>query len=169
MASIVLGLSLVNGASRAEPIAKPKDVEKFLADFLPKAEPGTFHPGIARILEVQPGSRQKFLALQTNDGKNRGCQVALKDDDSVDSILFSVGGRASKTRQEFTYYKLGPDGVLRLAVHNSGTLKDGKPVKGSGKPEKLDLESSGVKEQLKKELKFWLGGKYLKLVKPATD
>lgn len=64
------------------------------------------------------------------------------------------------------YFKVGLDGKLSAAITISGKRQDGKAVRGSGVKEDLDLTSPAVQAAFKKELDYWLSGRFRRHWKP---
>jgi hypothetical protein len=59
-------------------------------------------------------------------------------------------------------FKLSPEGKVERVVKSTGMLKDGQPIKGTGRFEELAVDAPGVREALDRELAFWLDGQGLK-------
>lgn len=66
------------------------------------------------------------------------------------------------------YYKVGLDGKLQAAIKTTAKRADGKPVRGSGVKEDLDVNSPEVQSRFQKELDYWLSGKFRKHWKPKA-
>lgn len=132
-------------------------------------------PNVAPFLELTPNSPSKAyivdeLARQEDRQPEKICNLVLEKAESSDTLTpkcaVIIDGYVGTDKTVSHYYKVGLDGKLLSAVRLSGKVSSGKPVRGSGVKTDLDINSPEVQASFKKELDFWLSGRYKKYWKP---
>lgn len=132
----------------------------------------------AKLFGLTPGSPTKTIEVDSeeiSDGYFRTVELVM--DRSVFKLkphsLFLLQTRedSSALTDESRNFRLSPDGKLKQIMIVRGRLHpNGKVVRGSGKAEFIkDLGQPWVKEELQRELDFWLKGMYRKTPKAASS
>jgi hypothetical protein len=133
-------------------------------------------PNVAPLLALPPNAPTKAFLIDEMDSKSpsepgKTCNVLVGDlstNSNVGHAIY-VDGHVDKTDLIARYFKADRDGKLLLAVHTVIKRDDNKqPIRGSGKATPLDVTSPAVQRDFKKELDFWLSGKYKKYLKAKS-
>lgn len=162
-ASIVLLALFVNAAGEPQTIVSSKKLERFMQQFSLEAKDETASIGYARILEVQTQTRVPTKAISSRRVGDyaRNCQIFFEPETSRKMFLvFSVSRKLDPENEENHFFKISLDGKLQLVVFGHSFYKDGRVIKGAGKSQKVEPDAPGVQDELKRELDFWLSGKY---------
>ncbi len=143
-----------------------------------KAEGANNHvrPNVAPLLALTPNAPTKAYLIYDMDPNSprepgKTCNMLIGDATSYSDSGHSIflDGYADKNDLIVRYFKADQKGKLLLAVHTLVKRDEKKQaIRGSGKATTLDVTSPAVQREFKKELDFWLSGKYKKYLKPAT-
>lgn len=149
-------------------------VREFIAAFLANAPDDQPMPKtIGAFAGLPEGSTAKLEGVPSEDsadGKERICNVVVEasEDGKPAPVCLLVMVRNKTSAELLTqYFRISLDGRLEKAFNVTGKLKDGKPVRGTGAQETLDISSKEVLALMKKELEFWMK-KYSKSKKQAA-
>ena len=162
-ASIVLLALFVNAASKPQTVVSSKKLDRFIKQFSSEAKDETASVGYARVLDVSTQVRipTKAINHRRADDYARACQIFFEPESGRKiCLVLSVSRKLDPENEENHFFKISPDGKLQLVVFGRSFYKDGLVVKGAGKSEKVDPDAPGVQDELKRELDFWLSGKY---------
>jgi hypothetical protein len=152
--------------------AKTASVREFIAVFLESApQDHQFPKSIGAFAGFPEGAVTKVDGIageESADGKDRTCTLILEaSDDGKPAPVCLIVSSKQKTKSETKshYFRISLEGKLERAFTVSGKVREGKPVKGTGGHEALDISSKEVLALMKKELDFWMK----KYSKPAAS
>lgn len=151
-------------------------VSSFFAKLGTEGDDNVVRPHLGPLLSLTPNAPTKAYIL---DNLNRQaarkpekiCNLVMapgSDGSLTPSSAVFVDGYIDDTTTFAYYYKVGLDGKLQAAIKTVGKRADGKPVRGSGVKEDLDVNSPEVQSRFQKELDYWLSGKFRKHWKPKA-
>jgi len=118
-------------------------------------------------LDTIPTKNIEFLREQSGDQKSHSCDLVIHQSTTTKtleplSLVFRVGEK-HETQSTSYHFRTNLNGEIEKAFAVYGTDDAaGKPIKGSGHLEVLDIKSRDVRKRLQHELDFWLKGMYHK-------
>lgn len=165
-----------SGKSPKSSAAAKSNLSTFFAELSSKGNDEYVRPYLAPFLSVPAKAPMKeFVAANPRKSPNgkteKACSLVMKSEDGAEPTpmcaVITDGTFGSASIDGF-YFKVGLDGSLLAAFKTNSKVSDGKPVRGSGVKEDLDINSPEVKDRFQKELDFWLSGKFRKYWKPKS-
>lgn len=178
--ALSLGI-IADAAKSAKTAPSSSRTQLNFASFVQKlnaeGEDNPLRPNTAPFLALPPNAPSKAyvvdtLARQNDRQPEKLCKLVLEKSESTDKLtpmcLVLIDGYTGEESSEIFHYKVGLDGKLLAAIRLTGKNSDGKPVRGSGVKTDLDINSPEVQASFKRELDFWLSGKYKKYWKPKV-
>jgi hypothetical protein len=150
--------------------------ERFVEHIKAVGADGFIRPNVAPLLALERNAKTKsFLADRfPKEGmrlpeKSFDLLVADSNGTPIEKGNAVIVDAYTDEKQIFGYqYRIAHDGTLLAAIKTTVKRANGKPVRGSGIKEDLDIHSPDVQARFKKELDFWLSGTYRKYMKPKA-
>lgn len=159
----------------------PKSATKF-ASFVQKlAVEGTddiVQSYVAPFLALAPNTPSKAYILdelprEADNRPEKICKLIFEPDEAEQKhppkCIVLIAGYVNDETNTSNYYKISLDEKLLTAFQLTGRRSGGKPIRGSGVKHDLDVNSPEVQADFKKELDFWLSGRYKKYLKPKKE
>lgn len=162
-------------AAASQPSAR---FNTFVQKLHTEGEDNFIRPHVAPFLALTPNAPSKAFTVDTlarsgDRQPEKLCKLVLEAATATDkptpTCLVVTDGFIGADTSVTNHYKVGLDGKLLAAIRLTGKMSDGKPVRGSGVKTDLDINSPEVQSSFKKELDFWLSGKYKKYWKPKPS
>ena len=158
----------------SKPSSSKTTVSSFFAKLGSEGDDNYVRPYLAPFLSLTANAPTKAYILDNLDKNARRkpekiCNLVMSpspDGSLVPSSAVFIDGYIDDTTTFAYYYKVGLDGKLQAAIKTTGKREEGKPVRGSGVKEDLDVNSPEVRSRFQKELDYWLSGKFRKHWKP---
>ncbi|MDX6770680.1 MAG: hypothetical protein SF051_14190 [Elusimicrobiota bacterium] len=157
---------------------KPRHVAYvvFISSLQTNGQDNYIRPNVAPLIALRPNAPTKAFIIDSLDPKSpsepgKTCNVLVGDAASNPDVGQTVFLDSHTENNDVIarYFKVNRAGKLILAIHTVGK-RDAKkqPIRGSGKATTLDVTSPAVQRDFKKELDFWLSGRYKKHLKPKA-
>jgi len=112
-----------------------------------------------------PAKVIEILLPQTTDGNNHASDLVVSKSTGVIepiALVFMSSARR-KTKSTAYFFRVNLNGDIEKSfVLYGNDDKSGKPIKGSGHLDVLDIKSRDVRKRFQHELDFWLKGFYRK-------
>lgn len=130
---------------------------------------------VAPHLSLEPSAPSKAYVLDevpapSAQKSGKACSLVLSQDKTSPMCAVFLTLTIQKETATSRYFKTSLDGKLMSAIQvNSRVDENGKPVRGSGVKSDLDVTSPDIQKAFKKELDFWLSGKYRKYLKAKAE
>ena len=149
---------------------KDHSLDQLLKKLLKDGEAGAISPGRAKLVGLEPGTTSQALSVghdEATDEIDHTAELVLDPAAPVPApyrFLFR-GGREEPEKKEnwAQYFRADLKGHLEFSVRSHGRLDEqGKPIRGSGVAEPVDIASPEVRKAFQHELDFWLKGKFRK-------
>jgi hypothetical protein len=169
-ACVVLGINAEGAPHRSK---RPDyDLASFIVRLSGDGDDDFIRPNIAPLLALMPNTKTKSydvdrLPKLESGEPEKTFDLAMSSTARPDCGVI-MDALTTPTESNVFFFKMDLDGTLRSAIRTKGRRKSGKPVRGSGIKEDLDIHSPDVQARFKKELDFWLSGAYRKYMKPKA-
>lgn len=181
LAVVCLGITRAESAGKSttrttKHSSSQSSVSSFFAKLGTEGVDNYIRPNMASFLSLSANQPTKAYIIDTLAPKaarkpEKVCNLVLSpsaDGTMAPTSAVFIDGYLEDTASLAYYFKVGLDGKLQAAIKTSGKRAGGKPVRGSGVKEDLDVNSPEVQSRFQKELDFWLSGKFRKHWKPKA-